>query len=112
MKKHLCAQSAALAFLLGAANLAHAQGSVTLYGIIDEGLNYISNRGGGKVFSTTSGVIQGSRWGVRGVEDLGGGLKATFMLENGFDASTGKLGQGGLEFGRQAWVGLSSARLG
>jgi predicted porin len=112
MKKHLCAQSAALAFLLGAANLAHAQGSVTLYGIIDEGLNYISNSGGGKVFSTTSGVIQGSRWGVRGVEDLGGGLKATFMLENGFDASTGKLGQGGLEFGRQAWVGLSSARLG
>jgi hypothetical protein len=57
-------------------------------------------------------TFQGSRWGMRGTEDLGGGLKAIFLLENGFDASTGKLWQGGLEFGRQAWVGLSSARLG
>ncbi|MEW9586605.1 porin [Paraburkholderia sp. DGU8] len=76
MKKHLCAQSAALAFLLVGTTLAHAQGSVTLYGIIDQGLNYVSNSGGGKVFSTTSGVIQGSNWGVRGVEDLGAGLRA------------------------------------
>jgi predicted porin len=112
MKKHRYAQSAAVTFLLAASGVAHGQSSVTIYGIIDEGLNYISNSGGGRVFSNTSGVIQGSRWGLRGSEDLGGGLKAVFVLENGFDASTGKLGQGGLEFGRQAWVGLSSARFG
>ncbi|WP_048991913.1 porin, partial [Burkholderia cenocepacia] len=44
----------------------------------------------------------------RGTEDLGGGLKAIFTLENGFDVNSGKLGQGGLMFGRQAYVGLSS----
>ncbi|MBN3760476.1 porin [Burkholderia sp. Ac-20365] len=112
MKKHIYAQSATLACLLAGTGIAHAQSSVTLYGIIDEGLNYISNSGGGKVVSVTSGVIQGSRWGLRGSEDLGDGLKAVFVIENGFDASNGKLGQGGLEFGRQAWVGLSGARLG
>lgn len=112
MKRNVYAQSATLGFILAAMNVAHAQGSVTLYGVIDEGLNYVSNSDGAKAFSATSGVIQGSRWGMRGVEDLGGGLKATFVIENGFDASNGKLGQGGLEFGRQAWVGLTSDRLG
>jgi predicted porin len=53
-------------------------------------------------------VLQGNRWGLRGTEDLGGGLAANFVIENGFDVNTGKLGQGGLEFGRQAFVGLSS----
>jgi predicted porin len=56
----------------------------------------------------SSGVLQGSRFGLRGTEDLGGGLKALFVLENGFDVTNGKLGQGGLMFGRQAYVGLSS----
>lgn len=112
MRRHLYAHSATLGLLLAATNAAHAQSSVTLYGVIDEGLNYISNSGGAKAFSATSGVIQGSRWGMKGVEDLGGGLQALFVIENGFDASTGKLGQGGLEFGRQAWVGLASDRLG
>ncbi|SAK53868.1 outer membrane porin OpcP [Caballeronia calidae] len=52
--------------------------------------------------------MQGSRWGLLGSEDLGSGLKTVFRLESGFDASTGKAGQGGLLFGRQAYVGLDS----
>ncbi|MFM0234088.1 porin [Paraburkholderia sediminicola] len=87
---------------------AHAQSSVTLYGIIDVGLNYISNDNGKANWTLTSGVSRGSRWGFVGTEDLGGGLKAVFQLENGFSLTNGSLGQGGLEFGRQAWVGLSS----
>ncbi len=53
-------------------------------------------------------MIQQSRWGLRGTEDLGGGLKAIFVLENGFDASTGKAAQGGLLFGKKAYVGMAS----
>ena len=81
---------------------------MTLYGIIDEGLLFNNNAGGKHLYSMASGVMQGSRFGLRGTEDLGGGLKAIFTLENGFDVNSGKLGQGGLMFGRQAYVGLSS----
>ncbi len=93
-------------------NLAHAQGSVTLYGIIDEGINYTSNAGGHSLYNMSSGMLQGSRFGLRGEENLGGGLKAVFTLENGFDVNSGKLGQGGLMFGRQAWVGIASDQYG
>ena len=54
-----------------------------------------------------SGGINGSRFGLRGTEDLGGGLKANFQLENGFNIDSGSAAQGGLLFGRQAFVGLS-----
>jgi len=87
---------------------ANAQNSVTLYGIIDVGVNMITNAGGHHQYAMTSGVNNGSRWGLLGTEDLGGGLKALFRLENGFDATSGTLGQGGRMFGRQAWVGLGS----
>ena len=107
MKKSLLAFAALSTF----AGVANAQSNVTLYGIIDEGVNVITNSGGQHLYNLSSGEIQGSRWGVRGTEDLGGGLKAIFDLENGFDINSGKLGQGGLMFGRQAFVGLSS-RLG
>lgn len=91
---------------------AFAQSSVTLYGLIDAGVTY-TNRvetpgGTGGIVQFTSGSSQGSRWGLKGTEDLGGGLKAIFTLENGFDVGTGALGQGGLGFGRQAFVGLTS----
>ncbi|CAB3761614.1 porin [Burkholderia sp. MSh2] len=104
MKKSLLALVALGAF----AGAAHAQSSVTLYGIIDEGLLFNNNADGKHLYSMASGVMQGSRFGLRGTEDLGGGLKAIFTLENGFDVNSGKLGQGGLMFGRQAYVGLSS----
>ncbi|MDR5741161.1 MULTISPECIES: porin [unclassified Caballeronia] len=86
---------------------AHAA-SVTLYGLIDYGVNYQSNSGGGRVIGGSSGIMQGSRWGFKANEDLGGGLAAIFQLENGFDAGNGRSLQGGAQFGRQAWLGLSS----
>ncbi|MEA3099492.1 porin [Caballeronia mineralivorans] len=110
MKKSLLALTTISVF----SGLAHAQSSVTLYGIVDDGFNWTSNAGGTHLYNVSSGVIQASRWGLRGGEDLGGGLKAVFVLENGFDLNSGSLGQKnrgssqGLEFGRQAYVGLSS----
>ncbi|MFM0597454.1 porin [Paraburkholderia dilworthii] len=87
---------------------AFAQSSVTLYGIVDNGITYVSNSGGKSLWGAASGTNLGSRWGLKGSEDLGAGLKAIFALENGFNSYTGKLGQGGLQFGRQAWVGLTT----
>ncbi|WP_042299186.1 porin [Paraburkholderia kururiensis] len=91
---------------------AFAQNTVTLYGLIDEGFNFTNNVNGSKVYELQSGYAQGSRWGLKGTEDLGGGLKAVFQLENGFNVNNGKLGQGGLMFGRQAYVGLVSDQYG
>lgn len=91
---------------------AHAQSSVTLYGIIDAGFTYTSNQGGKTGWQAVSGNESGSRWGLLGAEDLGGGTKAIFRLENGFNVETGALGNGGAEFGRQAYVGLSNDRWG
>jgi general bacterial porin, GBP family len=91
---------------------AHAQSSVTLYGLIDEGISYTNNSGGHSLVKLTDAMMQSSRWGMRGAEDLGGGLKAIFVLENGYTLSNGKLGQGGREFGRNAYVGLSSNQFG
>jgi predicted porin len=95
--------------LLGVTGMAHAQSSVTLYGLIDESVQYVNNAtpNGGSVVGLVGGNLQGNRFGLKGTEDLGGGLKAIFQLENGFDINTGKLGQGGLMFGRQAYVGLT-----
>lgn len=89
-----------------------AQSSVTLYGIVDEGITYGNNVGGGAQVAAASGTMSGSRFGLKGTEDLGGGMSAVFDLQNGFDLSTGKLGQGGRMFGRKAFVGLSSATYG
>ncbi|RDV00287.1 porin [Trinickia dinghuensis] len=91
---------------------AFAQNSVTLYGVIDEGIDYTNNAGGHAAYDLQSGYVQGSRWGLKGTEDLGGGLKAVFQLENGFNLSNGNLGQGQRMFGRQAYVGLSSDKFG
>ena len=108
MKKSLLAL-AALGMFAGAAQ---AQSSVTLYGIADAGLIYTSNVGGSHMFSLNSGIASGSRFGLMGSEDLGGGLKAIFRLENGYNINNGGLGQGGRMFGRQAYVGMSGAAWG
>lgn len=102
----------AMAVSLALATPAFAQNSVTLYGVIDEGIDYTNNVGGAHLYELQSGYAQGSRWGMKGSEDLGGGLKAVFQLENGFNLNNGRLGQGGLEFGRQAYVGLASSAYG
>jgi general bacterial porin, GBP family len=112
MKKSLMVFAALNTF----AAVAHAQSSVTLYGIADVGILYTSNvktaNGGKALWQMSSGNESGSRWGLQGSEDLGSGLKAIFRLENGFNLNNGTLGQGGREFGRQAYVGLNGNSFG
>jgi predicted porin len=91
---------------------AFAQSSVTLYGVLDEGFDFTSNVGGKKNYELSSGYASGSRWGMRGVEDLGGGTKAVFQLESGINLSNGAAGQGGRMFGRQAYVGVQNKDFG
>src|SRR5690606_37483805 len=59
-----------------------------------------------KKIGLVNGVQSGSRWGLKGTEDLGDGLQAIFQLESGFDSSTGDQAQGGRLFGRHATIGL------
>lgn len=119
MKKILLAALTGLAW----ANSSFAQSSVTLYGLLDVSIGF-SERGAGTVAPGTaasgmraksrltdlqSNVGPGSRWGLRGTEDLGGGAKVNMVLESGLSLDTGATTQGGLLFGRQAYVGLSNA---
>ncbi|KAA1004116.1 porin [Paraburkholderia panacisoli] len=101
------------------ATVAHAQSSVTLYGVIDEGIMFNNNAtaaglpaGGRRFYLDSLNGPYGSRWGLKGSEDLGGGARAIFTLESGVNLNSGALAQGGLEFGRQAFVGLSDTRYG
>ena len=100
-----------LAACLLCSTAALAQTGVTIYGIVDAGL--VHERGGpeGATTKLNSGVASSSRLGFRGKEDLGGGLAAIFAIENGFNVDNGTVGQGGVLFGRQAFVGLTG-RLG
>ncbi|VWB81427.1 porin [Burkholderia lata] len=92
---------------------AHAQSSVTLYGTIDEGLDYFSNYGGHSLYALATNYQQlGTRWGIKGKEDLGGGVSAIFQLENGFSVNNGSAQPNGQMFGRQAYVGVDSNRIG
>jgi predicted porin len=118
----------AIATLVLFTGAAHAQSSVTLYGLIDASVAYTNSvntgtaikagtNAGGSEYQMMSGLLSTSRWGVRGSEDLGGGLHAVFQLENGFTVNNGALknsvaGNVPDLFGRQAWVGLSSDQFG
>ncbi len=101
MKKSLLAVAVAAAL----PTFAQAQTNVTLYGIIDAAA-VVENNGDRSAFNIQSGVSAGNRWGLRGTEDLGGGLKGIFTLEGGYQNDTGTQAQGGRLFGRQAFVGL------
>ena len=108
MKKTLLAA----ALLAGFAGAASAQSSVTLYGVIDGGLRYnkvsLDNNPGASSFGLAYGQQSGNRFGLRGVEDIGGGNRVTFQLENGFEFGNGTLQQSGRIFGRQAWLGVEN----
>lgn len=119
MKKTLLAA----ALLTGFAGAASAQSSVTLYGVVDIGIQYqniksksihypIMSGGQSKTSMTNvglaSGVQNGSRWGLKGVEDLGNGLKANFVYESGINTTNG----GSTGFTRQSTLGLSSTSWG
>uniref|UniRef100_UPI003F496200 porin n=1 Tax=Cupriavidus taiwanensis TaxID=164546 RepID=UPI003F496200 len=110
---------AALGMLAGA-----AQADVTLYGVADANIEYVNHLSatlptqagfpgpGHSRLAPSSGGLSGSRWGLRGTEDLGDSLKAVFVLESGFGIDDGRLTQSGRLFGRQAFVGLQSERAG
>ena len=105
MKKSLIALA-----VLAASGAAMAQSSVTLYGVADAAVTYVN--GLDNWTGLNSGANKTSRLGFRGVEDLGGGLKANFVLEGGFnlDAGDGKSGgatDSGFQFKRQSTVGLA-----
>lgn len=99
MKKSLVALA-----VLAASGASFAQSSVTLYGVADIWVGSQKVGGGDSKTVLESGGVSGSRWGMKGSEDLGGGLKANFVLEQGISLDSGAVGAG---FNRQAYVGLS-----
>lgn len=101
MKKTLIALAAL------ASTAAFAQSSVTLYGVADIALTKQSDK---SAAAMSAGSLNNgtSRWGVRGTEDLGGGLKAGFNFEQGLSLGDGSISKAGAgEFGRAAWMNLS-----
>ena len=89
MKKLTLVATAVLGLL--SASGAMAQSTVTLYGLVDAGYNHVSGLRGGSFNGIASGIMEGSRWGMRGSEDLGGGYRAIFTLESRFEADTGSI---------------------
>ena len=105
MKKSLIAVAA-----LAAVGAASAQSSVTLYGVVDTGYGVVQTKteqGGVTTKTRTTGLmsgnLSGSRWGLKGQEDLGNGLSAVFNVEAGFDSVNGDFSSG---FNRRSVVGL------
>jgi GBP family porin len=108
MKKSLMAAALSAGYVL----TAHAQSSVTLYGVIDTGLVYTNNQGGHSNWQEASSSTENTVYGLKGSEDLGGGLHAVFKLENGFNLNNGAQFNGGDAFGEQAYVGIQSDQFG
>lgn len=111
MTKRFQAALAAL-LLAGAAVQAHAQAqpSVVVYGLVDLAVEHLGDVGDNGRTVTRMPQLTGnlpSRLGLRGSEDLGGGLRAIFTLEQGLALDLGTLNQGGRGWGRQSWVGLA-----
>lgn len=106
------------AIALALCGSAHAQSTVTLFGLVDLNVTNTSagsKTGVGDLTTMNDGTVNGmngSRWGVRVAEDLGNGLKAGALLESGLLADNGTQAQGGRAFGRQAFLSLSSAAAG
>ncbi|CAG9233490.1 Porin [Paraburkholderia tropica] len=113
MKKLHVARSAVAATCgLIFAGAAHAQSSVTLYGIVDAGLIYMNKTNGnsGKLAAFNDSGNMPSIFGLTGTEDLGGGVSAVFKLEGGFSAANGSFNNSnGNLFGRDAWVGMKGS---
>jgi predicted porin len=101
------------------ANSAYAQSSVTLYGVVDNGLGYQSSatplgstKGGESVLKMITGVWAADRVGLKGAEDLGGQTKTIFQLEQGLNTATGAEAVTGVAFSRMAFVGLTNPTYG
>ena len=105
-KRAVC--SVSVLFALGAgAQCAHAQSSVTLYGLIDTSVE-ITNPGSSWTPRVDSGAYRGSRIGLRGEDQIGSDTRILFDLENGFDSGNGALATSGTLFNRQAWIGIGA----
>lgn len=101
MKKTLLALAA-----IAASSAAFAQSSVTLYGVVDASVESV--KGTKTVNRVSSDNLSSSRWGIKGTEDMGNGLKANFVLESPLKSDTGAAGNDkGQLFDRQSWVGLA-----
>ena len=100
MKKTLIAMGVLGAF----SSLAFAASNVTLYGIIEEGVIVQKAKHGDNKVELNSGFGQGSRWGIKGVEDLGNGYSAGFVLEQGFNADNGNEATSGKAFSRESFL--------
>lgn len=101
-------KSLAAVALLGAFAGSAFAADVTLYGVVDEGFLY-THKDADKTgidavdkLELKSGIQAGSRWGLKGTEDLGNGLKVGFILESGFNADDGTQGVSGTMFNREA----------
>lgn len=100
MKKTLIAMGVLGAF----SSLAFAASNVTLYGIIEEGVIVQKAKHGDNKVELNSGFGEGSRWGIKGVEDLGNGYSAGFVLEQGFNADNGNEATSGKAFNRESFL--------
>lgn len=110
--KTACLAASLAAAGLATTGMAHAQSKVELYGIVDVNVEVYNKApdgsGGSKtVTGMNSGGMSGSRWGLRGSEDLGNGLRAIFQLEGGFNVASGRFGDSGRLFNRVSMVGLA-----
>lgn len=97
------------ALALCSVNTAFAQSQVTIYGSVDTSVPWISNVRGNSTVRMDGGISQPDLFGLRGSEDLGGGMKAIFQLENGFLTDSGSMIAAGKIFNRASWVGLSGS---
>ena len=100
-------------------SIAHAQSSVTLYGVIDNGIAYSNSQttlgstsNGAHNVQLSPGIWEGSKFGMKGSEDLGGGLSAIFNLMSRFNSANGSAQFPGAMFAQQAWVGLQDKAYG
>ncbi|RQR57593.1 porin [Burkholderia sp. Bp9125] len=107
MKKALVA-----AALMAAGVAAHAQSSVTLYGRLDAGIEYINGMQNGSRWRAESGDWGTSLWGLKGSEDIGGGNKVVFKLEGSFDTMSGAGPGGGSLWNRWATIGVANDKYG
>lgn len=98
MKKTLIA----MAVLGAASGFAMAASNVTLYGVIDTGIGVEKAKDTSATVKMTSGVNSGSRWGIKGVEDLGNGYAVGFQLEQGFNSDNGTASKGDKQFRRES----------
>lgn len=103
---------ACIAVLAHASSTLAAEPSVTLFGVLDDGIAYTSNIKEQGTARMANGIRWPSYWGIKGTEDLGGGWHATVNLQSAFNANTGAMATSGVLFGRVATAGIAHRDLG